>query len=51
MPNFIKIGGEIREKSRDAGELERKIRKYNKKKKKKKTEQKQKGLLTTSGRP
>ena len=34
MPNFIEIGWEIREKLRDASELERKIRKYNKKKKK-----------------
>ena len=34
MPNFIEIGWEITEKSSDAGELERKIRKYNKKKKK-----------------
>ena len=33
MPNFIEIGWEMREKSRDAGELERKIRKYNKKRK------------------
>ena len=33
MPNFIEIGWEIREKLRDASELERKIRKYNKKKK------------------
>ena len=49
MPNFIDIGLEMTEKSRDAGELERKIRKYNKKKEK--TEQKQKGLLTSSGRP
>ena len=30
MPNFMEIGWEIREKSRDAGELERKIREYNK---------------------
>ena len=35
MPNFMEIGWEIMEKSRDAGELERKIRKYNLKKRKK----------------
>ena len=37
MPNFIEIGWEIREKLRDTSELERKIRKYNKKKRKNRT--------------
>ena len=49
MPNFIEIGLEIMEKSQHAGGCREKLKRIIKKKEK--TEQKQKGLLTASGRP